>query len=326
MAAELQLPNNTDSTILTLSSSTESVIELSGDGGASVKVTHVAEGTNISDGVTRSQVNNYVAGLLLKSPALVADNTTNRDLNDAADASNDEIDGITMVVGYRVLLNSQTDATENGIYEVASLSPIVLTRSSDMDDGGVCSGFTLFSQIGTYTNTLWNCSNDSGTDVIGTDNITFIIIQSERSVAPIPSSFTSTLLNISNGNATEVTIDPIPNALRVTKVPGNNSQFNVNANGIYLISAHLHDDDGLGLHHRGKFSLWIKTTTDVGVTSISTNVMFPFRRSGPVTATALMRGEVGDIFQVYTTSGSINVTPGFTALHYVTFLRLTDFH
>jgi len=50
------------------------------------------------------------------------------------------IDGVTVMIGDRILIKAQTDQTQNGVYEVTTLGtasiPAVLTRAADFDESG----------------------------------------------------------------------------------------------------------------------------------------------------------------------------------------------
>lgn len=82
------------------------------------------------------------------------------------------VDGVTLLAGFRVLVKDQTDAKQNGVYEVkATGGPI---RAVDCDEAGeICCAF--FSVVGGTTNggKLFQCTNK--TCVVGTDDITIVL-------------------------------------------------------------------------------------------------------------------------------------------------------
>jgi hypothetical protein len=82
------------------------------------------------------------------------------------------IDGVPLVAGDRVLVKEQTDATENGIYVVASGA---WARSEDADeDSEVNPGMFTFVEEGTtYENTGWVVATD-GAITLGTTSIEFV--------------------------------------------------------------------------------------------------------------------------------------------------------
>jgi hypothetical protein len=98
------------------------------------------------------------------------------------------IDGITMVVADRVLIYSQTNAFENGVYTVTNVGSVstnwVLTRATDADTYGVGNpnklgqGDAFFVTSGnTGAGETYIC-NTVGTITFGTTNITFAQISS----------------------------------------------------------------------------------------------------------------------------------------------------
>jgi hypothetical protein len=100
------------------------------------------------------------------------------------------IDGVTLSVNDRVLVYTQTNATQNGVYVVTNVGSgatnWILTRSSDTDTYGLTSsntlgeGSTFFVQQGaTGAGETYTC-NTSGVIVFGTTNITFVQISSSQ--------------------------------------------------------------------------------------------------------------------------------------------------
>jgi hypothetical protein len=98
------------------------------------------------------------------------------------------IDGVTLSVADRVLVYTQTDETENGVYVVTTVGSDstnwVLTRSSDTNTyvnaspTGLSEGSTFFVQQGTTgAGETYTC-NTQGTIVFGTTDITFAQISS----------------------------------------------------------------------------------------------------------------------------------------------------
>jgi hypothetical protein len=98
------------------------------------------------------------------------------------------IDGVALSLNDRVLIYTQTDPVENGIYYVSNVGSIStdweLTRATDADSYGLASpnalgeGSTVFVQEGdTGAGELYLC-NTVGTIVFGTTPITFVQISS----------------------------------------------------------------------------------------------------------------------------------------------------
>lgn len=86
------------------------------------------------------------------------------------------IDTVSLVATNRVLVKNQSNATENGIYEVTTVSPNwVLTRTSDFDNspaGEIVAGDSTFVQEGSQATTQWVMIT-AGTITVGTSNIVF---------------------------------------------------------------------------------------------------------------------------------------------------------
>ena len=80
------------------------------------KITNLADGVSASDAVNLSQLQAAQAGIISKPSVRVA-STANIDLATGGELT---IDGVALSAGDRVLVKDQTDATENGIYVVAS--------------------------------------------------------------------------------------------------------------------------------------------------------------------------------------------------------------
>lgn len=89
------------------------------------------------------------------------------------------IDGVTVIGGDRVLVASQTTASQNGIYVAASGA---WTRATDADEGTEFNpARQIFVQSGTmYANTGWSVGNTSQ-PVVGTDPITFVQVSGAAS-------------------------------------------------------------------------------------------------------------------------------------------------
>jgi hypothetical protein len=97
--------------------------------------------------------------------------TTNSTLSTTYE-NGDTIDGVVLATNDRILIKNQTTASENGIYIVqASGAPV---RASDFASGQSASGNRVFITEGTIgTHTGWLCKNAPGSDVIGTNGLTF---------------------------------------------------------------------------------------------------------------------------------------------------------
>ncbi len=131
------------------------------------KITGMGNGTADQDAVTKSQLDNAVLGLSwLDKPARVI-STSNITLS-----GTQIIDGVTLVVDDRVLVTGQTTASDNGLYIVAAGA---WTRASDLIAGSEAQNKTLFVSEGTmYADTPWTCTNNNGSDIVGTDDLVWV--------------------------------------------------------------------------------------------------------------------------------------------------------
>lgn len=81
------------------------------------------------------------------------------------------LDGVDLVAGYRVLVKDQTDAKENGVYEVKETGGPV--RAIDCDDAGeICCAFFPVVNGTTNGGKLFQCTDK--TCVIGSSDITIV--------------------------------------------------------------------------------------------------------------------------------------------------------
>jgi hypothetical protein len=100
------------------------------------------------------------------------------------------IDGVTLSVSDRVLVYTQANATQNGVYVVTSVGSVstnwVLTRSSDTNTYGIAGpttlseGSTFFVQQGTTgAGETYTC-NTQGVIIFGATNITFVQVSASQ--------------------------------------------------------------------------------------------------------------------------------------------------
>jgi len=134
------------------------------------KITNLAAPTNSGDAANKAYVDAVSEGLHIHAAAVAA-TTGNIDLS--TDLENgDVVDGVTLVTGDRVLVKSQTNAAQNGIYIVQASGAAV--RATDFDaPSEVDGGDFIFVTGGTlYDNTGW-VQTSTGVATIGTDPINF---------------------------------------------------------------------------------------------------------------------------------------------------------
>lgn len=128
-----------------------------------------ADPSSLTDAATKQYVDNLVAGLSFKDEVRAA-TTTNGTLATAF-ANGSSVDGVTLATGNRLLIQTQTDPKENGIYTVnASGAP---TRSTDADSSADLNNATVFVTDGTV-NAGFLFTQTTKNPVIATNNIVFV--------------------------------------------------------------------------------------------------------------------------------------------------------
>lgn len=168
---------------------------------------------------------------------------SNIDLNGAETS-----DGITVANGESVLVNGQTDKSENGIYLVA-------TGGDWVRSGTLYSGMLISIKEGTnYKDTLWILETPNNDPVIGTDNIEFLQIDSKKISLPLSVANGGTgattassarsnlgLGTISTQNASNVNITggTILGLTQLTVNPSGDSQLSVGTSDSASIISHL---------------------------------------------------------------------------------------
>ncbi|KAF0198420.1 MAG: prophage MuMc02 head decoration protein [Bacteroidetes bacterium] len=126
------------------------------------------------------EIDHLLQGLRWKAPVKVI---TTRSIELAREQ---EIDGVFVLIGDRVLVNNQSARYENGIYVVSGDQ---WTRAEDADTSDELLNAAVFvSQGTTYADTAWVCSTDPPI-VIGTSTIRFVQFSALTYVHP--SGFTS---------------------------------------------------------------------------------------------------------------------------------------
>ncbi len=131
----------------------------------SQKFTGAASATGAGQYVEYAQWQNAINGTDWK-PAVRVRTTANITLS-----GEQTIDGTAVVDGDRVLVANQSTGTQNGIY-VASTG--AWARAADMASGAAAAADAMFVGEGTsYGNSQWTCTNNAGSDVVGTDVLVF---------------------------------------------------------------------------------------------------------------------------------------------------------
>lgn len=129
----------------------------------------VADPTGAQSATSKTYVDNLVNGLKWHAPVRVATTTAGTLSTDFENG--DVVDGVTLATGNRILIKDQGNA-ENGIYVVnASGAP---TRAADLDTGDAAANASVFVNEGTANaDKGFTCTNDAGSDIVGTDTLVF---------------------------------------------------------------------------------------------------------------------------------------------------------
>lgn len=109
-------------------------------------------------------------GFVTRRSVRVASTAT---VNLAANLNSTVIDGITVISGDRVLLKNQSTATQNGIYIIGSGAGTTVRAEDYYTGTGAASTQITVQQGTTQADTCWICTNDTGTDVIDTDSLSY---------------------------------------------------------------------------------------------------------------------------------------------------------
>ena len=143
------------------------------------------------------------------------------------------IDGVSLSAGDRVLLTAQSPGTENGIYIVDGGS---WTRSSDLTAGDTAANAYCWVEEGTdNADTGWVCTNNSGSDVVGTDALAFTVY-THSTLQQAGSGLISTgnTLDVLTGPGLYISSDAV--TVKIDTVSGGNISQALSAT-----------DDGLGI-------------------------------------------------------------------------------
>jgi hypothetical protein len=118
----------------------------------------------LGNGAWRTNINN---------PLIVVKGTvTSANITLGSFASGSSAQGITFNTGDLILLTSQSNAVENGVYQINSTAPP--TRPLSAPSGTAFGGHSVVSQEGNQPSPgIWMCTNPSGSDVIDTDALSF---------------------------------------------------------------------------------------------------------------------------------------------------------
>ena len=134
----------------------------------SQNITNVADPVNAQDAATKGFVEATAQGLDVKDSCVAA--TTGNITISTALNNGDTLDGVTLSTNDRVLVKDQSTQSQNGIYIVGS-SP---ARADDLAAGANAAGMFTFVEQGTVNaDNGFVCTSNSGSAVVGTNNLTF---------------------------------------------------------------------------------------------------------------------------------------------------------
>ena len=189
-------------------------------------ITGLGTPSSNSDAATKVYVDNLVAGLQTRAVTRVA-TTGNVDLS--ADLQNgDTIDGITLATGNKVLVKSQTDATENGIYDVVASG--TANRNSSYNTVEELAGQLVIVQEGsTNADKFFLCTTDNSGSIGSVDIVFTVVVPSNQGDVTLngvqtltnktlTSPVISEIVSVSNGN-----ISVLPNGSGKVLLDGNGS-------------------------------------------------------------------------------------------------------
>ena len=193
-------------------------------------ITGLGSPSGSSDAATKNYVDNLVTGLKTRIITRVA-TTGNINLTNALE-NGDTLDGITLATGNKVLVKDQTDATQNGIYDVVASG--TATRNTDYDTVAELAGQLVIVQEGSANaDKIFLCTTDNSGS-IGSVNIVFTIVQPSNvgdvtlngvqtlTNKTLTSPVISEVVSVSNGN-----ISVLPNGSGKVLLDGNGSSGGV---------------------------------------------------------------------------------------------------
>ena len=131
----------------------------------SQKITSLATPTATADAATKGYVDSVSQGLDVKDSVKVA-TTANITLS-----GTQTIDGVAVSADERVLVKDQSTASQNGLYLCKAST---WTRTDDLAAGANAAGMFTFVEQGTVNaDNGFSCTSNSGSAVVGTNNLVF---------------------------------------------------------------------------------------------------------------------------------------------------------
>lgn len=259
---------------------TEDTLTFSADGASDVFLLGLKDPTVNQGAATKKYVDDLVNGLSWLPASRVA-TTTNGTLATAF-ANGQSVDGVTLATNDIILLKDQTTASENGQYVVqASGAPV---RTSALPTGSNAASRATFVQEGTANaDTGWVCTNDTGSAVVGTDDLSFAQFSSpgeliggngiDKTGLTISADVDGTSLINTGGTGDQIAIKALgvdtaelaTDAVTTIKITDANVTNAKLANDSVTVTA------GDGLQNAGTVALGASVTMDVDSTVLRTN-------------------------------------------------------
>jgi hypothetical protein len=172
---------------------------------------------------SKAYVDSVASGLKWKEPARAR---AQGDVNLAAPGAT--IDGVSMGVDDRFLADQQSTGTEDGIYLwKGAATPAV--RTADAQAGALFESVAIFISEGTVdADTAYVCTNDAGSDVVGTNPLTFVAFSSNVFTGGDGIDITSNVISVDL--ATISGLEFATGQLRVDVA--NTDELSIDANGL----------------------------------------------------------------------------------------------
>jgi hypothetical protein len=224
------------------------------------------------------------------------------------------IDGVTVDVADRILIQNQTDATQNGVYTVTNAGSVstnwVLTRATDADSYGASDpdalgeGDAFFVSAGDTAAGNLYVMNTSGVITFGTTNITFTLI-AETAVysAGTGMALTGTVFSIGQ----DVGTGDSPSFVNVTAgLTGNASTATALATGRTI--SLTGDVTGTSASFNGTGNVSIAATIAANSVALGTDTTGNYVAAGAVSGTGLSGSSSSE-------GGTFTVTSNATALN-----------
>jgi len=136
------------------------------NGNNDATITGLAAGVNANDAVNFQQLTDLFEGIKKRFVARVKAQT-----NVSALTGTQTVDGVALVDGDTILLDQQTTTTQDGLWIVRAGA---WERHPFWDVGEDVGAYFVFVKEGTDDNKGFVCTNNTGSDIIGTDDLVFI--------------------------------------------------------------------------------------------------------------------------------------------------------